>query len=381
VAAFTGSTNGFDPQISVLKVIDDPSSPSGMSLYVGGTFTHLNGGSVFGLARWNGQTWSDLQGGFTVPSGGMSIDALCRFGSMLYVGGRFGTAGGTPASHVARWDGAQWAALGGGTDNHVYALTVGTPDGAPAPVLYIGGEFAHAGGVAAGGIAQWNGSEWASVDGAQIGGANFPKVLALAEYQGELYAGGTFASISGTAFSRLARLHNGHWAALGDGVMYSPGAGFESAVRALEVLRIGGSERLLVGGSFNVVGGLAGDNLGAWDGSTLSPISPGPGGDGVWGMTSVTYRPLTNPSSLYLCGNFYAPPLLLNLRVARWGPQFCYADCNGDCALSADDFSCFLLEFVAGNLGANCDGSVQPPTLNVADFSCYLRRFAAQCGN
>ncbi len=60
----------------------------------------------------------------------------------------------------------------------------------------------------------------------------------------------------------------------------------------------------------------------------------------------------------------------------------CYANC--DCSsipptLNANDFSCFLLRFRAGDAFANCDGSSVVPVLNAGDFSCFLTRFRAGC--
>jgi hypothetical protein len=60
----------------------------------------------------------------------------------------------------------------------------------------------------------------------------------------------------------------------------------------------------------------------------------------------------------------------------------CYANCDGSTAapvLNVADFTCFLQRFAAGESYANCDASTQAPALNVADFSCFLQRFAAGC--
>jgi hypothetical protein len=60
----------------------------------------------------------------------------------------------------------------------------------------------------------------------------------------------------------------------------------------------------------------------------------------------------------------------------------CYANCDGSTQppiLNIADFSCFLGRFAAGDPDANCDGSTTPPLLNVADFSCFLGKFAAGC--
>jgi photosystem II stability/assembly factor-like uncharacterized protein len=60
----------------------------------------------------------------------------------------------------------------------------------------------------------------------------------------------------------------------------------------------------------------------------------------------------------------------------------CYANCdfsNIPPTLNVADFGCFLSKFAAGDPYANCDESTTPPILNVADFSCFLQKFAAGC--
>jgi serine protease AprX len=60
----------------------------------------------------------------------------------------------------------------------------------------------------------------------------------------------------------------------------------------------------------------------------------------------------------------------------------CYANCDSSTLapiLNVADFTCFLQRFAAADAYANCDGNTQPPVLNVADFTCFLQRFAAGC--
>jgi hypothetical protein len=54
----------------------------------------------------------------------------------------------------------------------------------------------------------------------------------------------------------------------------------------------------------------------------------------------------------------------------------CYADCDGEGGLTANDFQCFLNSYAAGLSKANCDG-VGGLTAN--DFSCFLNAFVAGC--
>jgi hypothetical protein len=65
----------------------------------------------------------------------------------------------------------------------------------------------------------------------------------------------------------------------------------------------------------------------------------------------------------------------------------CYANCDGSTnvpLLNVADFTCFLQKFAGGCASpspcyANCDGSTGAPFLNVADFTCFLQRFAGGC--
>ena len=96
--------------------------------------------------------------------GGGSPLALAVFddgnGPALYAGGFFNTAGGVPASDIAKWDGNSWSALGSGVSGGVRSLAVSGSS------LYVGGQFTTAGGVSANRIAlrrgmrQYAGPKW-----------------------------------------------------------------------------------------------------------------------------------------------------------------------------------------------------------------------------
>jgi hypothetical protein len=111
-----------------------------------------------------------------------------------------------------------------------------------------------------------------------------------------------------------------------------------------------------------------------------------------------------NGTGLWLRGSYVAPPgtpvypeplYLLGSPQGDGGWRFgfetymigggggsCYANCDSSTAapvLNVADFTCFLQRFAAGESYANCDQSTAPPVLNVADFTCFLQRFAAGC--
>ena len=113
------------------------------------------------IAKWDGSAWSALGSGM----GGQSIgwvNALAVSGTNLYAGGSFTTAGGVPANYIAKWDGSAWSALGSGISGPnglggVNALAVSGTN------LYAGGWFTTAGGVPATNIAKWDGSAWSAL--------------------------------------------------------------------------------------------------------------------------------------------------------------------------------------------------------------------------
>jgi hypothetical protein len=60
-------------------------------------------------------------------------------------------------------------------------------------------------------------------------------------------------------------------------------------------------------------------------------------------------------------------------------PAFCYANCDGSSvapALNVADFTCFLRKFAQNDIYANCNND---EGMNVADFTCFLQKFAAGC--
>jgi hypothetical protein len=62
--------------------------------------------------------------------------------------------------------------------------------------------------------------------------------------------------------------------------------------------------------------------------------------------------------------------------------RVCVANCDNSLqppVLNVNDFTCFMNKFAAGEPLANCDHSTTPPVLNVGDFVCFMNSFAAGC--
>lgn len=170
----------------------------GYDVYAGGQFTTAGGLSANAIAKWDGSTWSALGGGLTATGTGypavgeeLYVASDGVDGLSLYVGGLFTAVDGQPIGHVARWDGTTWHPLGTGMDWAVFGMDM--RDG----LLYVSGNFTTAGGVTAHGLAIWDGAAWAAFPGDPTGGAN----MLLFDGDDMYLSGGTIHSACTTSYS------------------------------------------------------------------------------------------------------------------------------------------------------------------------------------
>jgi hypothetical protein len=100
----------------------------GDALYVSGLFATAGGTPASGIARWRDGAWSSLAGGVSLApceSGECpqaSVFGLGIVDGRLIASGIFDRAGGAPAYGVAVWDGAQWSPLGSGVAGSAKAI-------------------------------------------------------------------------------------------------------------------------------------------------------------------------------------------------------------------------------------------------------------------
>ena len=256
-------------------------------IVVGGAFD--DGGP---LLRWNGSQWAAAPG---LGSSGV-VNALVAFNGVVVVGGEFaavpaGSGGGPPSSNIASWDGQAWGNLNGaaaaglngpvytmyahpvgvvvggsfthagdqnlwspniaflipnfgwqglwpGTDGPVYASSPGPSLDSDPSWVYVGGNFAHAGGVAVGNIAVYNGTGWFAL----ASGTDGPVYSLVAFGLDALYAGGDFQHAGGVTVNNLARWDGAVWTAVAGGT--------DSAIWALSRL----AATLVAAGSFGLAG-------------------------------------------------------------------------------------------------------------------------------
>jgi hypothetical protein len=220
--------NGF-PSPSIIAA--NPKYPAEF-LYLGGQFNDfyspaiINTVQVANNARWNGRVWLDLIASgaagevFAIAADNRGIPAA------LYVGGSFTSVEGNPASNVARFDGTNWDVLGGGVNGPVHAIA---PISFNQPGAFVGGAFSTAinpdGSKAfCRNLMLWDGydNKWRPV-----GNGPDDEVLALAlsgrDYYSPLYVGGRFrtgVNDNGALVNidRIAMWYAGTWRPLGNGV-------------------------------------------------------------------------------------------------------------------------------------------------------------------
>jgi hypothetical protein len=203
-------------------------------------------GGYGGVTRWDGSTWTRLGPTSGGLDGVVNCIALAANGDVL-AGGSL-TVAGSPSRGIARWDGTAWSMLGGTSS---VTSTVYTILPMPNGDVYLGGWLALASGPAS--VARWDGLNLLPVGNSPNG-----TVGALVELPGGnlLAAGQTVAQWDGVT-----------WTDIGGG----PLAGGVSTAQVLA------SGEVLVGGGFGVVAGVPAANLALWNGTTWLAESSGEG--------------------------------------------------------------------------------------------------------
>ncbi|MDO8631041.1 MAG: hypothetical protein Q7R41_11165, partial [Phycisphaerales bacterium] len=243
-----------DPSVRTLAVYHN-------ELIAGGGFKVTGNKSTRHIARWNGAEWNALGTGMSISPGALMVHE-----GRLIAGGGFLTAAENTRSLVSAWDGQRWETLGGDVNGVIHALAFYQGD------IIVGGQLGVPGDRAAWYVARWDGSRWQPLGTGLGDGPDCEMVSALIEFGGDLIVGGVFSGAGDTAARNIARWDGATWHTLGEGIGGSFGAMtiFEG--------------KLIVGGAFNSAGGKNARNIAAWDGSNWEPLGSGLDG-GVQALT------------------------------------------------------------------------------------------------
>ncbi len=242
---------------------------NGAYIYVGGNFTNIGGVNASCVARWNGTAWEALGSGLegryyqdmnnTWETTAANVKSMVRDASgNIYVGGSFGRAGGIEAWGVAKWNGSSWSALPGrGFPCRWYGNWVPCDYQIVECVqmlgndLYVGGMLFNAGdSVGVTNVARLSNNAWQGV-GSGLGRGSAERVYSLGAYGSTIIAGGNFQTNGArtAACRRLAQWNPG-----------TPATDWQSFAGGVDDIPYGilsDGNDLIVGGKFTSVGSAA----------------------------------------------------------------------------------------------------------------------------
>jgi hypothetical protein len=193
----------------------------------------------------------------------------------VYVTGEFANIGGVAAAKIAYWDGT-WHAMGSGLNGNGYCLAI-APDGYP----YVGGNFTTANGVTVNYIAKWTGSTFSAMG---TTGTNGIVQNIIIDDSGYLYAGGYFTLAGGVANTiHVAKWTGAAWVAMATGISGSTG---DTLINGLSYR---GSS--VIYAAANMLTDTASSDVYKWTGSAWVALDSGidqPGGIG-FGQDGILY--------------------------------------------------------------------------------------------
>ena len=271
----------FNPGAGVDQSVFSMAVQGDGKIVIGGDFTLVNQLSRNRIARLGSDGLVDP--GFDPGLGADDlVSAVAIQSNKVIIAGFFTTVDGTARGSIARLNsnGSLDTGFdpGVGADGPVLALAVQS-DGK----ILLGGLFTTIDGVPRGNIARLNGD--GSVDssfdpGTGATGESFSTVNALAlQSDGKVILGGTFTNVNGVSRSHVARLHaNGNVDAAFNPAVGVAGGGL---LAGINTLRIQSDGKIVLGGDFTSVSGMARTNLARLNsnGSLDANFNPGTGAD------------------------------------------------------------------------------------------------------
>ncbi|MCK4414433.1 MAG: T9SS type A sorting domain-containing protein [Candidatus Eisenbacteria sp.] len=226
----------------------------GEHLIVGGTFDRAGGRLSPRIARWNGTQWLPFADGIAGSFGGAVYD-LETYHGQLVAAGDFGIASGQHIRSIALWDGVEWQPLGDGLTHDEYdtwfPMVVVRSTVVFDNRLVAAGYFTHADGCPAMNIACWNGAEWRP-----MGDGLAKTVESLCVYEGRLVAAGRMRTDLGSPWDHVAQWDGLQWSCLGSGICTN------SYPSILAMAEFDGD--LYFGGLFHDAGDRPADHIARW---------------------------------------------------------------------------------------------------------------------
>jgi hypothetical protein len=258
-------------------------------LIVGGDFTATSTEKASHLALWNGTNWASFGSGANGP-----VKSIV-YGNdgKLFVAGVFDSVGSTKAKNIAQWNGSGWNAMGAGLNQWVITMVTDQSGN-----LFAGGYFDTADNQPAKHIAKWDGAKWSQLG---TGVQGFIYALAV-DNKGSLFAGGTAYwsdGINGIA-NNIAQWNGSKWDSLGSGTN-----------RTVNCVISDNKGKLYAGGEFTIAGGVKARYIAQWDGKKWDSL-----GTGLDSLVSAIA--LDSNGNLYAAGIFEQAGNVVAHHIALW---------------------------------------------------------------
>lgn len=272
--SFNPSDAGFGTGDGANGSINSISIQADGKFIVGGGFLEFNGTSRSGIARLNPNGTVDP--GFNPGSGvDYAIEATAvQADGKVVIGGFFSHYNSTLRNYIARVYANGQLDLtfnpGSGANNGVYAVAIQPTDGK----ILIGGAFTTYNGTSKGGIARIKQNGSLDTSFSVGGGANGVVEAIIVQPDGKVLIGGNFTTVNGVARNHLARLNS-------DGTLdisFDPGGLTDGEVRAMALQADG---KVVFGGSFINYNSISRNNIARAnsDGTVDLSFDPGNGTD------------------------------------------------------------------------------------------------------
>jgi hypothetical protein len=300
-----------------LRAFDDGSGPA---LFVGGRFDIAGGEPSTNIAKWTGRAWQPVGAGLTGFGGG-SVNALRDWEEggrpSLIAGGQFTSAGAERVLNVARWDGANWFAMGQGLSGTVNVFEVF--DDGSGPALYVGGNISQAApaGPFIRNVAKWNGVDWVPLGSPSdaLNGDVFAMTVHDDGRGPALFVGGQFSQSSGgVRLGAIAKWTGQEWQALGAGL---DGFGF-AAVHALRSFDDGTGSSLYLGGGFSLLSPFNIFNIAQWDGTAFQALGKNLSSSQTTGVRDLIVFDDGSGPALFAAGYISGSGNLTTQNMAKW---------------------------------------------------------------
>ncbi|MBK9248101.1 MAG: T9SS type A sorting domain-containing protein [Ignavibacteria bacterium] len=234
----------------------------GNDLYVTGDFQKAGTLRIETIAKWDGKQWSALGGGLQLS--GNSYPKLVEDSSHnLMVAGKFYKAGGIPCNSLAAWDGQKWEPRGyivGDSGADIQSICV-----APNGDVLVAGFLSKLGNQGAGTLARLKGNSFETIANV-ANGKNGGFITAMACKGDLLYVAGHFDYVGDIAANKVAmyNVKTGKWSPLGSG--FSKKDIFDSLIPVsgtVSTIAFVG-DTVYFGGEFSYVGGKSSICIAAW---------------------------------------------------------------------------------------------------------------------